>query len=117
MIRNCNDFPSENILQRGNGNKNHLKNVIASDNIWFYSYDVETTQQFSHRRSSASSCHKIKPQVRLQLKGMLVPPPTVIEALCVMNSLLKVRQSRFLPWFSDICGMRYKEIDPKCIVR
>jgi hypothetical protein len=46
MIRNCNDFLSENLLQRENNNKNHLKSVITSDKTWVYSYDVETKQHF-----------------------------------------------------------------------
>jgi hypothetical protein len=40
-------------------------------------------------------------------------PPQIIEAVCIINSLLKVRQSRFLPWFSDVCGMQYEKNWPK----
>jgi hypothetical protein len=39
-----------------------------------------------------------------------------VEALCIKNSLLKIRQliQNFIWWFWDVCGMGYKESDLKC---
>jgi hypothetical protein len=44
---------------------------------------------------------------------------STIEALCIINSLLKVRQLVNISiWrFRDVCGMRYEESDLKCGLR
>jgi hypothetical protein len=40
------------LLQRANYDKNLLKNVITSDEMWVYGYDVETNQQYSQLEES-----------------------------------------------------------------
>jgi hypothetical protein len=82
----------ENLLQRANEDENLLKNVITGDETWVYGYDVETKQQSSHWKSPASPRPKKARQVRSRVKAMLLGFFSIIEALRIMNSLLKVRQ-------------------------
>jgi hypothetical protein len=62
-------------------------------------YDAETKQQSSHWKSPASPSPKKAQQVHMRVKAMLFF--LIIDALCIMNFLLKVRQSRFLSGGSE----------------
>jgi hypothetical protein len=76
----------ENLPPRAN-DKNILKNVIIGDKRCVYGYDTETKQQSSTCKSPASP----RPKKAWWVKAMLLVF-LIIKALCIMNSLLKVRQ-------------------------
>jgi hypothetical protein len=59
--QNC----SENIRQRANYNENIFKNVITGDETWVYGYDIETKQESSPWKSSASPHPKKTQEVHL----------------------------------------------------
>jgi hypothetical protein len=76
--------------------------------MWVYGYDIETKQQSSQWKSPVSPCPKKAWQVHSQVKAMLLVF-SIIEVLRIMNSLLKVRLSRYLSGgyeMSAWCGMK-----------
>jgi hypothetical protein len=52
--RKLQQFSNCQNLKRAN-DKNLLKNVTTSDEMWVYGYDTETKQQFSHKKPCSTS--------------------------------------------------------------
>jgi hypothetical protein len=77
-------------LHKANDGENILKNAITNDEMWVYGYDIETKQHSSHWKSPASPRLNKARQVCLQVQAMMLF--LIIEALCIMNLLLKVKQ-------------------------
>lgn len=77
------------LLERANDNKNVLKIVITGDETWVYGYYIETSQQSSHCKSAALPCSKKAQQGAFPSTACFFF--SIIEALCIMNLLLKVR--------------------------
>jgi hypothetical protein len=84
----------QNLLREASDYKNILKNVVTSARMWVQGNDVENEQHLSQWRSPALPHPKRAEQVGLQVRAMLLVFFSTIEALCVINSCLKVTQSR-----------------------
>jgi hypothetical protein len=99
LSKMCQDL-TDDLRQRSNYNKNLLKNVITGDETWVYSYYTETKQQ--------SSCWKnLLLLTQESMTDALASESnaafffSIFKALGITNSLLKVRQSRFLSGNSE----------------